>query len=128
MLILTSSAPPTAVRNLRNTTRSVTTLTVQWDRPTTIGRDDYYYVVEYSDSDNNGTFITSIDNFRNTATTVTYEITGLTSATEYTIRVSVHNGVSDQDPENAHKRIREIKVSTLPLRTFSTYLLLQIIL
>ena len=96
------------------------TVTVQWDRPTITGRDDFYYRVEYSDPDNVGIFLTSIANLRRTGFTVSHTITGLRPATEYVIRVSVHNGVSDQDPD-VNSRLQEIKVTTGETSKFGIY-------
>lgn len=43
---------------------------------------------------------------------VHYFIDGLKYATEYTITVTVKNGVSDQDPENKHLRRCELRLKT----------------
>ena len=86
-------------------------VTLQWEMPITTGRSDYYYKVEYSDPDNVGIFLTSIDNLRDTRFTVSHTITGLRPATEYVIRVSVHNGINYQDPD-VNSRLQEIRVTT----------------
>ena len=86
--------PPSAPHNLRLTVQT-TSMTVRWSPSTeTGGRSDVYYQVEYSDLDVPGTFIA-----RYTQST-SYTITGLRSYTSYYIRVSAHNGVSDQDPQS----------------------------
>ena len=79
--------------------------------PTITGRNDYYYRVEYNDSENVGIFLTSIKTLRNTGSSVSHTITALRLATEYVIRVSVHNGVSDQDPD-VNSRLQEIRITT----------------
>ena len=79
------------------------TESVQWERPANVGReDDYYYVVEYSKDV--GVVITSIGYLRDTGNIVTHIIRGLNPGTIYVITISVHDGVSDQDIENADKR------------------------
>ena len=93
--------PPSAPRNLR-LTEQTTSITVTWSPSTeTGGRSDLYYQVEYSDPDVLGTFIA-----RYTQST-SYTITGLEPHTSYCIRVSAHNGVSDQDPDRSLSRMIE---------------------
>lgn len=72
-----------------------------------VGRDDFYYTVEYSDGDTVG-FDTVVNQHR----VVHYTIGGLKYATEYTITVTAENGVSDQDPKNEHFRMCELRLTT----------------
>lgn len=44
---------------------------------------------------------------------VQYSIDGLISGTDYTIIVTVENGVSDQDLQNEHLRRCELRLTTL---------------
>ena len=93
--------PPSAPRNLR-LTEETTSIAVRWSSSTeTGGRSDLYYQVEYSDPDDPGTFIARYT--RSTSNT----ITGLEPHTSYCIRVSAHNGVSDQDPDRSLSRMVE---------------------
>ena len=107
---LITLAPPTAVRNPTVVRSTENTITVRWERPANVGRDDYYYVVEYSKDV--GVVITSIGDLRDTGNTVTHIIEGLNPGTNYVITISVHNGVSDQDIENADKRKVQISAAT----------------
>ena len=93
--------PPSAPHNLR-LTEQATSIYVRWSSPTeTGGRSDLYYQVEYSDPDAPWTFIA-----RYTRST-SYTVTGLEPHTSYCIRVSAHNGVSDQDPDRSLSRMVE---------------------
>ena len=111
--MLIHSAPPGPVQDLRTTTVTITSVTIQWTRPEVTGRSDFYYTLQYTDPDNVGVFLTAnpmrIVNF---ALSVSHTITGLQPYTTYTIRVTSHNGVSDQDTENAALRIVTIQVRT----------------
>ena len=112
--MLIHSAPPGPVRDLRAIEVTSTSVTVRWTRPEVTGRSDFYYTLQYSDPDNVGVFLTAnpmrIVNF---ALSVSHTITGLQPYTTYTIRVTSHNGVSDQDTENVALRIVTIQVRTL---------------
>ena len=108
------SAPPGPVRDLRVTNVTSTNVTVRWTRPEVTGRPDFYYTLQYSDPDNIGEFLPAVPiKIVNSALSVSYTITGLEPYTTYTIRVTSHNGVSDQDTENAALRIVTIQVRTL---------------
>ena len=96
-----TAEPPGSPQNLRLTVQT-TSIAVRWSSSTeTGGRSDLYYQVEYSDPDVPGTFIA-----RYTQST-SYTITGLEPHTSYCIRVSAHNGVSDQDPDRSQSRMVE---------------------
>ena len=76
---------------------------VSWSAPSeTGGRSDLYYVVEYRDPDNAGQFIGTTCK---SSTSLTF--TGMRAFAQYCFQVSAHNGVSDQDPENAALRTVE---------------------
>ena len=89
-------------------------MTVTWTRPEVTGRSDFYYTLQYSDPDNIGEFLPANPiKIVNSALSVSHTVTGLQPYTTYTIRVTSHNGVSDQDSENAALRIVTIQVRTL---------------
>ena len=106
-----NTAPPGLVRNLRTTTITSTSVSLSWTRPEVTGRDDFYYSIEYSDP-NTGSFILSNGNYVNSALTVSYTVPNLRPNTQYTIRVTTHNGVSDQDTENEALRRVDLPIST----------------
>ena len=113
------AGPPTTITNLTVTGTTSTTITVRFKRPTITGRSDYYYVVEYSDPDGVGEEYIQDNNSRlvNGNNQVTYTVAGADSSglqanTEYIVRVSVHNGVSDLDGENADDRRQQVQVTT----------------
>ncbi len=83
------------------------TIIIRWSRPAITGRNDFFYRVLHSDPDNIGEFITENANFRDDSSVVTYTVTGLVPLTPYKVRVTTHNGVSDQDP-NTHLRMCEV--------------------
>ena len=83
-------------------------VSVSWERPTISGRDDFYYIVEYSDGDSTGSNpVVSLDRV------VQYPLSGLTPATDYIITVTVENGVSDRDPQNDYLRRCELRLTTM---------------
>ena len=73
------------------------------------GRDDFYYTVRYSDGESTGEHTLLI---RPESDRVDEVISGLTPDTTYTITVTVHNGVSNQDRDNEHLRRCQLKTST----------------
>ena len=106
-----------------------TSITIRWLSPAqTGGRSDLYYRVEHSDPDNLGSYTGTV--YKSGGST-SHTFTGLRPYTQYCIRVSAHNGVSDQDPDGDHRRIVEkcnrtmegCKSSTLQIH-FNTSLLL----
>ena len=122
ILSLTDVGPPNPVLDLRATQIGNTSITVTWTRPE-ICRTDFYYIVEYSDPDNFGNFLPATGDlmnkrYYNSAPTVTYRVPTISSGlslrpyTDYTIRVTVHNGVSDQDSENEPLRRAELQNRT----------------
>jgi len=105
------SEPPTAVRNLRVSSKTNTSITIQWDPPSTTGRSDYYYIVEYSDPNNMSKYVQH--NQERVTETTMYNVTGLQPVTTYIIRISVHNGVSGNDSQNDDDRRQLIIDTTL---------------
>ena len=108
MLCCCSPAPPTAVRNLSVVSSSETEVVVRWEAPDELGRTDYYYSVSRSIPDDIGNFQTLNDRLTNTASNVTFRVTNLVPFTAYMIRVSVHNGVSQNDSANDQLRISAV--------------------
>ena len=104
--------PPTACTDLGVQSRTDTTVVVTWVRPEVVGRTDYFYRVNVSDPERVCAFNRHNSNYIDRLLRPTYTVSPLVPHTSYVIRVSVHNGVSDQDP-NGHLRICEVEVMTL---------------
>ena len=108
--------PPTACTDLMVDSRTNTTVVVTWRRPTVTGRPDYFYRVEVSEVDLSDPRVNAFNehnsNLVNRNIQPTYTVSPLVPHTFYVIRVSVHNGVSDQDPDG-HLRFCEVVVMTL---------------
>jgi hypothetical protein len=84
-----------------------------WGQPLITGRDDFYYNIHYSNPDHAGNFSLHNSNpLTTTSPVVRYSVSGLQPQTRYTIRVSVHNGVSEQDLGREEERISEIMATT----------------
>ena len=99
------SAPPSACRNIQ-VIDSLTTskaLTVQWTRPQTIGRDDFYYNIHFKLSAGAiGDYVQhNTLPYKDSNTSSVYTVGDLIPYTSYRVRVSVHNGVSDQHTEQS---------------------------
>ena len=94
------TAPPSVCRNLDVVSTTDTTISISWTRPEIVGRSDLFYRVLHSDPDNIGQFIVVEDNLRDSNTRVNYIVSELRPFTSYQLKVTTHNGVSDQDPDN----------------------------
>ena len=104
--------------NLIDTSNTSTSLSVEWSSPENLGeRDDLYYTVEYSDPDNVGVML-PMQCREDCLTDTSCNVTGLRPATTYVVRVTAHNGVSDQDAGGALARQREITLMTAIAREF----------
>ena len=103
--------PPTAVRNLTVIDTTNTSITIEWEPPEEIGRDDCYYNVEHSDPNDISKYIQHEESI-NCSDTTMYDVTGLQPITTYIIRISVHNGVSGNDSQNDDRRRRQINGTT----------------
>ena len=91
-----------------------------WEDPQVVGRSDYYYIIEYSDPDDASIYHRhNKDNIKGN----NYTLNNLRADTIYIIRVSVHNGVSDQDPENADDRMVTIRARTTEGRKYTVYII-----
>ena len=104
------TALPSACRQLQivsERTRA-TTITVRWDRPEITGREDFYYNIFYCED--NQTFVQHNPRpYIKQDVVVDYALSGLKALTMYTIRVSVENGVSDQD-ERRERNTRSCEI------------------
>ena len=111
--------PPSAPRNLTLTARP-DNLTVHWTQPAELGgRADLFYIMESYDFDNFASFV-NLD-----GTITSYTVTGLRPYTQYCVRVTAHNGVSDQDPDGTHLRTVEECVRTDERRKLILYVMHQ---
>jgi hypothetical protein len=78
-----------------------------------IGRDDFHYNIDYSDPDLPGNFIRhNINPLITASPIVRYSVSGLRPLTRYTVRLSVLNGVSEQDPAGEVGRMSEVTATT----------------
>ena len=109
LVLCLHAEPPSAPRNMALRSLSDgSQMLVTWSAPTeTGGRSDLYYVVEYRDPDNLGQFIGTT-----CKSSTSHTFTGLRAFTQYCFQVSAHNGVSDQDPDNAALRTEEECIAT----------------
>ena len=94
-------------------------ITVRWSAPSDNGgRTDLYYEVDISDPDNLGSYTGTVYlSGRSTSRT----ISGLRPFTQYCVRVTAHNGVSDQDPNGQLLRREEQCTRTLTAGTYIRY-------
>ena len=102
------SEPPSECRNIMAISVKEKSINISWEIPINTGRNDFYYNVEYSDGDSVESNLLFSQN-----TVVLYSIDGLKPGTDYTITVTVENGVSDQDLQNEHLRRCELRLTTL---------------
>ena len=97
---------------------TATDITVEWRRPNLTGREDIYYSVYYRELKNlYGITVNSY--YVNNSDYVDYSIDGLVPSTQYLIKITVRNGVSDQDMENDIFRTCETVASTADIGGFS---------
>ena len=115
MEIDTFSGPPSAPQNV-GLTLARNSITVRWSPPAEDGgRTDLYYEVSRSDHDDTRSFNPSVYRNRNSRS---YTFSGLNPFTEYCVRVTAHNGVSDQDPDGTHLRTVEECTATSEARMY----------
>ena len=106
MTLLFFSAPPPRIPECTVSQSFDTAVTIQWTTPANCGgRTDCYYQIEIKFND--GSPKQHSPGFRPN-TQETYTIDNLQPDTTYSITVSIHNGVSDQDSDNA--RFRECTI------------------
>ncbi|CAI8048169.1 Ephrin type-A receptor 5 [Geodia barretti] len=94
--------PPSAPSNVLLPATN-TSITVRWSAPADLGgrTADLYYQVEISDPDNLGSYIGTVCVPGSTEMRI---FTGLRPCTDYCVRVTAENGVSDQDPTSKDSR------------------------
>ena len=102
------SEPPSECRDIKVITVTEKSINISWEIPTNTGRDDFYYILEYTDGEN-----TESNPVFSQNRVVQYSIVRLKPGTEYSIIVTVENGVSDQDLQNEHLRRCELRRTTL---------------
>ena len=91
---------------------------MRWSTPAYFGeRSDLYYTVEYSDPVNPGV-MHEMQCGGGCLTGTRCTVTGLRPATTYVVRVTAHNGVSDQDADGALARQADITLTTDIAREF----------
>ena len=104
--------------NLEHIDITESSISIRWDHSAYLGeRDDVYYTVEYSDPDSVRVMLLMQCTDGCLSGTVC-TVTNLRPATEYAVRVTAHNGVSDQDEGGALARQIQITVETDPAREF----------
>ena len=98
--------------NLQQVSSTDSSLSISWDPPISNGgRSDLYYQVHYSDPDNVGVMLEA-ECGAGCLTGTSCTISGLRPATTYVVRVSAHNGVSDQDQGGALARMTSFTLQT----------------
>ena len=101
VLSLFISEPPSSPNGVTVSALPSRKMRVSWSRPSqSSGRSDLYYTAQHSDPDTLGQFIGTC--LSSSATSHTY--TDLRPGTQYCIRVTAHNGVSDQDAAGTSSR------------------------
>jgi len=92
---------------------------VQWRRPNTTGRSDFYYSVSYSNLNRSDEFVVVEKRLVNSSSLVSYRISYLLPSQMYRLRITTHNNVSSQDEANNSLRACEITMTTLGLGEFA---------
>ena len=110
MMKLTNSlAPPPPISNCDISLQFDTAITIRWRSPANCGgRSDCYYQIKINNDypkRHSPVFRPNIQE--------TFTVENLQPSTTYSITVSIHNGVSDQDPDNARNRECVIVATTL---------------
>ena len=116
------SASPSAVQDHGSTSQSNTSITIAWRQPASLGgRGDTYYTIEIREQGSLSDF-RMVDQESDTgAADYTYTVVDLNPVTDYLIRITAENGVSDQDPDTLDARRVEIRVKTEEGRKNSTH-------
>ena len=97
-------------------TPSRNSVIARWSPPAEDGgRTDLYYELSISDHNNTRSFNSSVYHNTNSRS---YTFSGLNPFTEYSVRVTAHNGVSDQDPDGTCLRTVEECVTTSEARMY----------
>ena len=121
MRLTNSSAPPPPIVKCDISQHFETAVTIQWITPVNCGgRRDCYYQIKID----NGSPEDYSPVFHPNAQE-TFTVENLEPYTTYSIAVSVHNGVSDQDSENARNRECVIVAKTMQGSKYDCSELLQ---
>ena len=110
MQFTNSSAPPPPISSSCDVSQHFdTAVTIRWRSPANCGgRSNCYYQIRINnDSPQRHSPVFRPNNQE------TFTVANLQPDTTYSISVSVHNGVSDQDPDNARNRECVIVATTL---------------
>ena len=109
MQFTNSSAPPPPISSCVVSQHFDTAITIQWITPVNCGRrSDCYYQIKINNGSPEDYSLVFHPN-----TQETFTVESLQPDTTYSITVSVHNGVSDQDPDSARNRECIIVATTL---------------
>lgn len=103
------AAPPSSCLNIGLVNKTDKQIILHWTRPKLTGRNDFYYVLSYDNGESKGEHILQSGNDLDRVVEV---ISGLKPATTYTVTVTVHNGVSEQDSNNEHLRRCQLMTTT----------------
>ena len=117
VLSLFLSEPPSSPNGVTVSALSSRKMRVSWSHPSQSGgRSDLYYTVQHSDPDTLGQFIGTTC-LSSSATSHMY--TDLRPGTQYCIRVTAHNGVSNQDPAgNSSRTVQKCETTRLERKYF----------
>jgi hypothetical protein len=85
-----------------------TQIDLQWKKPIITGRNDFYYIIEYSDGETTGKHTIT-----NQMEYVEEVLSNLKPDTMYTFTVTVENGVSDQDTRGKDLRSCKLTATTM---------------
>ena len=101
--------PPPPISNCDISQQFDTAITIRWRSPANCGgRSDCYYQIKINnDSPKQHSPVFRPNNQE------TFTVEDLQPDTTYSIKVSIHNGVSGQDPDNAESRECVIVATTL---------------
>ena len=110
--IIASPGPPEGVSPIPQPT----SITVRWSPPTEDGgRTDLYYYVEISNPEVLGSYT---GGEYKSGSSRSHTFSDLKPCTQYCVRVTAHNGVSDQDPGSEESRRVEQCTETLEVRKY----------
>ena len=106
-----NAEPPGAPQDLYTFAVSPNNIEIHWAPPTdNEGRRDLYFQVEHTDPDNLGSYTGTV---YLGASSSNHTFSDLRPLTQYCVRVTAHNGVSDQDMGSEALRVVEACVKTL---------------